>query len=112
MDWKDALGKLNLPPAEEASTPADKAPEEVNKKKTREIRMELSRKQRAGKEATILYGFDDDDAALKELAAELKSRCGVGGSARGGEILLQGDCRDKAEALLKAKGVRVKRVGG
>ncbi len=112
MDWKDALGKLNLPPADDAPSAAVNPQTEVKEKKTTVVRMELSRKQRAGKEATILYGFDDNDTALKALAGELKSRCGVGGSVRGGEILLQGDCRVKAEALLKARGMKVKRVGG
>ena len=72
----------------------------------------LDRKQRKGKTVTLVEGFTGSEEEVKSLGKELKTRCGVGGSAKGGEILLQGDFRERVIALLKEKGYQVKRVGG
>ena len=71
-----------------------------------------SKKGRGGKTVTIVRGFPGDDQALKALAKKIKSRLGVGGNAKNGEIIIQGDNRDKVIAILEAEGFRVKRVGG
>ncbi len=68
----------------------------------------LDRKGRHGKQATLVTDLVCDDAALLDLARELKQLCGVGGSARGGEILIQGDQRDKVITHLRQKGFKVK----
>jgi len=76
------------------------------------LRVLIDKKQRKGKVATIIQGFVGTNDDLKELAKSLKSSCGVGGSAKDGEIIIQGEFRDKIMALLQDKGYKTKRVGG
>ena len=60
---------------------------------------------------TLVKGFVGRDADLQELARMLKSRCGVGGSAKAGEIIIQGDHRDRVAELLIRSGYRCKKAG-
>ncbi|MFI3265672.1 MAG: translation initiation factor [Rikenellaceae bacterium] len=75
------------------------------------LRVWLDRKQRAGKSVTLVKGFVGSDDDLKELATTLKRRCGVGGSAKDGEIIIQGDFRDRVVALLVDMGYKAKKAG-
>jgi len=68
--------------------------------------------KRNGKPVTIIEGYLGGDDDFKILSKEIKTKFGVGGSFRGGEMLIQGDYRDKIMSLLKDKGFKVKRVGG
>ena len=67
---------------------------------------------RRGKAVTTVSGVPLDDAGLRELAGRLKKRCGVGGSAKGGVIELQGDHRDTVVEALRAEGYDVVLAGG
>ena len=72
------------------------------------VNIVLERKGRAGKQATIITDLLADDEAVKDLARALKQHCGTGGSARGGEILLQGDFRNKALQWLQQQGFKAR----
>lgn len=76
------------------------------------LRIWLDRKQRGGKVATLICGFIGSNDSLKELAKMLKNKCGVGGSAKDGEIIIQGDHRDKILELLQNAGYKCKKAGG
>ena len=72
----------------------------------------FSNKGRAGKTATIISGFIGTEDDLKQLAKLLKTKCGVGGTVKDQEIIIQGNYRDKVMEILKKEGYNVKRVGG
>lgn len=76
------------------------------------VRVALEKKGRGGKTVSVITGLTGSEDRLKELAAELKRRCGTGGTLKDTVIEIQGDHRDTLVELLKSKGHTVKRVGG
>lgn len=112
QDWRDALSNLagQLPDndtADAALAASDNASESGHGQNS-PIHIALERKGRGGKTATIIFGFTIDDDSLKELAAEIKRALGCGGSARGGEILIQGDRVNDCKKLLSDRGYKIK----
>jgi translation initiation factor 1 len=80
--------------------------------KHQDLRVMLDRKQRKGKAVTLVTGFVGEEDDMKDLAKMLKSKCGVGGSAKNGEILIQGDHCSKVLELLIIAGYKAKQSGG
>lgn len=83
---------------EEEYVPVTLAPEE------QQLKILLDKKQRKGKVVTLVQGFVGDDQDLSALAKELKQLCGVGGNAKDGEIIIQGDNKEKVYKFLSKKG--------
>ena len=103
-DWKDRLGVLySTNPDFEYTTEQVEEPDTLEPAR-QELRISLSKKQRGGKEVTLITGFVGHEEDLAELGRLLRQRCGVGGSAKDGEILIQGDQRAKLRNLLPSLG--------
>ena len=76
------------------------------------LRVMIDRKKRKGKEVTLVTGFVGNDDDLKDLGKYLKSKCGVGGSVKDGEIIVQGSVKDKVVKLLLEKGYTQTKASG
>lgn len=110
LSWDDfkLLGNPDAAPREEDTTDQDSLPPGKQI-----LRIFLDKKQRGGKEVTLIRGYEGPEDALEVLGKQLKSKCGVGGAVKDGEILLQGNHRDKVLQLLLEMGfTKTKKAGG
>jgi translation initiation factor 1 len=111
-DWKDRLGVVfstnpHFGYEHDRAEGQDTLP--PNKQ---DLRVALDKKQRKGKSVTLITGFIGSENDLKELGKMLKTKCGVGGTVKDGEILIQGDFRVKILDILKKEGYKAKQSGG
>ena len=110
-DWKSRLGMVySTNPDFEYRTDERTEPEALPPAR-QQLRVWLDRKQRAGKVVTLVRGFVGREEDLAELARLLKTRCGVGGAAKQGEIIIQGDHRDRVVEILTKAGYGCKKAG-
>jgi len=107
-DWRNALSSLL--PAGYKPEPEPAADEIPPIRQNGVLNVQIERKGRAGKVATIVSGFTIDDEAVAGIASALKRTLGAGGSARGGEILIQGNRADDVVAALRKLGLNSRRV--
>ena len=109
QDWKERLGVVySTNPDYKYETAAEEEVETVPAEQQKLI-VSIDRRARAGKQVTLVTGFVGKDEDLAALAKTLKTKCGVGGSAKDGEIIIQGDWRDRVVDLLKGMGYKAKR---
>ncbi len=85
--------------------------EDVSKTKQK-VRVQLFTKLKAGKSVSRIYGLEENQEALEELCKFIKQKCGLGGSVKDGEILIQGEHRDKIIDILTKAGYKAKKAGG
>lgn len=108
-DWKERLGVVySTNPDFKYETAAETEPETLAPEAQKLI-VRIDRRNRGGKQVTLVEGFVGTQADLAELGRSLKVKLGVGGAAKDGEITIQGDFRDKVVALLTAMGYKAKR---
>lgn len=110
-DWKQRLGMVYSTNPDFEYTVQESEQAETLPPEKQNLRVWLDRKQRGGKQVTLVNGFVGSEEDLSELGRMLKSRCGVGGSAKDGEIIIQGDHRDRVVELLIAAGYKCKKAG-
>ena len=108
-DWKSRLSSLIADNPELQLSEEETSSTEEKAFRKQSFYVELDKKGRNGKQATLISGFEGTEEELKKLATELKKSCGVGGSTRDDEILIQGDLREKVTTLLTNMGHKVKR---
>lgn len=102
-DWKD---RLNIVYSTNPDFRYDDGTEEEEtiEKSRQKLRVAIEKKGRGGKTVTVVSGFIGKEDDLKELGKMLKAKCGVGGSVKDGEILIQGEFKQRVVDLLKSEG--------
>ncbi len=106
-DWKERLGMVySTNPDFKYDTGKEPEPETLQPGKQK-LKISLDKKNRKGKSVTLIAGFIGSESDLEELSRMLKTKCGTGGSAKDGEILIQGDVREKVRQILITIGYRV-----
>lgn len=108
-DWKHRLGVVYSTDPDFKYEQERQTKEATLEPSRQRLTVRIDRSQRAGKQVTLVDGFVGTQEDLSALAKILKTRCGVGGTAKDGQITVQGDLRDKITALLTSMGYNAKR---
>ena len=108
-DWKQRLGVVYSTNPDFKYQTAEVREEDTLPPAKQRLIVAIDRRQRAGKQVTLVKGFVGRADDLATLAKTLKTKCGVGGTAKDGEITIQGDLRDKLVTLLTGMGYNAKR---
>ncbi len=103
-DWKKRLGVVFSTASDYEYQTNDTEEVETLKESAQKLRVRIEKNGRGGKTVTIVDGFVGDEMAIKNLGKTLKSKCGVGGSVKDGEILVQGDFKQRIVELLRTMG--------
>ena len=112
-DWKDRLNVVYSTNPDYNYEMDDDEEQVTLEPPQQNLRVQLDRKNRGGKVVTLITGFVGTENDLKDLGKLLKTKCGVGGSAKDGEMIIQGDFKQKIVELLKKEGyTKPKAVGG
>ena len=107
-DWKDRLSVVYSTNPDFRYDTGEIEESETLPPARQNLRIKLDKRHRNGKAVTLITGFVGTSADLKSLAKQLKSACGVGGSDKDGEILIQGDHREKVLAILIKDGYKAR----
>ncbi|MBR3988947.1 MAG: translation initiation factor [Bacteroidales bacterium] len=108
-DWKDRLGVVFSTNPDFKYTTAETEETDTLPPSRQRLIVGIDRRNRGGKQVTLISGFVGKADDLRELGRTLKTRLGVGGSAKDGEITIQGDFRDKVVSILQGLGYNAKR---
>ncbi len=111
-DWKERLGMVYSTNPDFRFPKEEEEASETLPPGKQDLRVRLDKKQRKGKSVTLVTGFNGKEEELQELARWLKTKLGVGGSAKEGEIIIQGDFVGRVMELLIQSGYKVKKSGG
>ena len=109
-DWKKRLNIVYSTNPDYHYTEETTSEEETHPKEKQPLRISLDKRNRKGKAVTLITGFVSTDSDLQELGKLLKTKCGVGGSAKEGEIIVQGDHRQKVLDILQKEGYAKSRI--
>lgn len=103
-DWKDRLNVVYSTNPNYEYENLNEEEDETLEKQQQKLRVSIEKKGRGGKTVTLITGFIGKEDDLKELGKLLKTKCGIGGSAKDGEIIIQGEFKQRIIDLLKAEG--------
>jgi len=106
-DWRDRLSVVYSTNPDYKYDTGEVAEAETLPPARQRLRISLDKRHRGGKQVTLVEGFVGTEADLQALAKLLKTKCGVGGSAKDGEIIIQGDFRSRTAEILRGEGYKI-----
>lgn len=109
-DWKKRLDIVYSTNPDYHYREEENEAHNIQPKEKQLLRISLDKRNRKGKSVTLITGFSGSDEQLQDLGKMLKTKCGVGGSAKEGEIIIQGDHREKILAILQKEGYVKSRI--